>query len=61
MQKLTRLERRYLSRRICWLCDQRLDRTVCLAFHEPRCTREQMHERRLKCLEHYRPRQRRTA
>jgi hypothetical protein len=53
--KLTRLQKRYLSRRICWLCEQPLDRDWCGAIYE-QCPEEVREERRLDCLKHYRPR-----
>jgi hypothetical protein len=60
VKKLTRLERAYLARHVCWLCDQRLDRDSCAAAFGPPCSRSQRHQRRMDCLKHYRPR-RRTA
>ena len=51
----TRLERRFLSRRECLLCEQRLHRTECGSLYEP-CSAETRAERRRKCLETYRPR-----
>jgi hypothetical protein len=54
---LTPAEKRFLSRRVCWMCEQRLDQDVCLTrYEEWRCTPEQMAERRRKCLETYKPR-----
>ena len=38
---LSRNEKLYLSRRVCALCDQRLDRNSCGAIWPPRCTPEQ--------------------
>ena len=57
LKYLSHNEKRFLSRRVCWLCEQRLDRNECLAFIG-RCTPEQMAERRRKCLETYKPRRR---
>lgn len=53
---LTRAERRFLSRRVCWLCEQRLDRDVCLARYRPTCSPEEMATRRRLCLRTYKPR-----
>lgn len=60
MQKLTRNERRYLARFECGLCEQRLDRPYCCALFETKCTEETMQIRREKCLEGYKPRQKKV-
>lgn len=56
---IDRLVRRYLSRRVCWLCEQRLDRInkpgdCCAIDH--RCAQETIDKRRASCLAGYRPR-----
>ena len=53
--KLSRLERLYLSRRACFLCEARLDRDECFAIGE-RCSQAVRDERRRKCLATYKPR-----
>ena len=53
----TRLQKRYLSRFVCWFCEARLDRDLCLGFGE-RCSTEIIEQRRANCLKHYRPRKR---
>jgi hypothetical protein len=50
---LDRLARRYLSRRVCWLCEYRLDRAGCGAIWEP-CSAEVRARRRAACLKSYR-------
>ena len=52
---LTPLQRRYLSRRLCWLCDYPLNRTGCPEGVDP-CTEEVRIERRKCCLKEYKPR-----
>jgi hypothetical protein len=52
---LTKGEKRYLRRFVCYLCDQRLDRGWCGAVFG-RCSDEIMEERRRNCLRSYRPR-----
>ena len=53
---MTPLEKRFLRRRVCALCEQRLDRDSCAALFSPRCSPELIAERRRKCLETYKPR-----
>jgi hypothetical protein len=55
---MTRNEKLYLSRRVCALCEQRLDRSSCGAIWPPRCTEEQMEACRQAALRCYRPRKR---
>lgn len=57
---MTRHERRYLSRRSCWLCDQRLDRDSCGSLVE-KCSIEVRNRRREACLARYKPRSRRES
>jgi hypothetical protein len=52
----TRLQKRYLHRHVCWLCEQPLDRDWCGAMFE-RCSQEIMDKRRADCLTHYRPKE----
>lgn len=52
---LTPAEKRFLSRRLCAWCGQRLDRDGCGAIWK-RCSIVQREERRRKCLETYKPR-----
>jgi hypothetical protein len=51
------LERRYLSRRVCALCDTPLDRGWRGAIHES-CWEKVRERRCTDCLKHYRPRRR---
>jgi len=55
----TRNERRYLSYRICGLCELPLHRDYCGASYG-KCTAEQMDTRRRKCLQEYRPRHKKS-
>ena len=55
--KLTKLQKRYLHRHVCWLCELPLDRNDCGAMGD-RCTHEEIEERRARCLAHYKPRPR---
>jgi hypothetical protein len=52
----TRLQKRYLSKRVCWLCEIPLDSDYCGAIWGDRCSRETVEKRRADCLAHYRPR-----
>ena len=52
---LSKLERRFLSRRACAWCDAPLDSDECLAFGYE-CSAEARERRRRKCLEGYKPR-----
>jgi hypothetical protein len=58
---MTRLERRFLSRRVCGLCERSLDRIDtprdCGAIGD-RCSDDVISERRQRCLETYKPRTR---
>jgi hypothetical protein len=54
---LTRLEKRYLSRYLCFLCEARLDRDDCYATGW-RCPEKVMIKRRADCLKNYKPRSR---
>jgi len=50
-------EKRFLSRRVCFLCEQKLDRVGCGSpFVNMRCSPEVMETRRQNCLKTYRPR-----
>jgi hypothetical protein len=55
LETLTKNERRYLARRSCLLCEQRLDRDSCGSLFGPRCTPEFLADRRARCLAEYRP------
>ena len=55
VESLTKLERKYLSRRLCMLCEARLDRDHCYAIYET-CTKENRDQRRADCLTEYKPR-----
>ena len=57
IRELAKNARRYLSRRVCWLCDQPLSRDVCAAFYET-CTEGVRKLRRESCLAEYKPRKR---
>jgi hypothetical protein len=57
---MNRNELRYLRRRECWFCGQRLDRDSCGAIYES-CTAEIRKQRRIACLKSYRPRRPRQA
>jgi hypothetical protein len=52
---ITPAEKRFLSRRVCSWCGQRLDRDECGSAYE-RCSAEARARRRRKCLETYKPR-----
>jgi hypothetical protein len=54
---MTRLEKRFLSRRECFLCGMRLDQEGCQGVWE-RCTPEIRADRQRRCLETYKPRKR---
>jgi len=51
----TRLQKRFLSRHICWLCELPLDRDWCGAIGE-RCPQAVIEQRRADCLATYKPR-----
>jgi hypothetical protein len=53
---MDRHEKRFLSRRSCWMCEQHLDRDVCGASPWFSCSAETMADRRRRCLETYKPR-----
>jgi hypothetical protein len=55
VESLTKLERRYLSRRFCMLCEARLDRDSCSSIYG-KCKKENRDERRANCLAEYKPR-----
>ena len=55
LETLTRLEKAWLKRRVCWLCEMRLDRNACGSMGA-RCTTEQHDARRGKALASYKPR-----
>jgi hypothetical protein len=52
---LTKLQKRYLSRRICGFCDMRLDQDGCGALWGG-CSPDEQERRRQNCLSHYKPR-----
>ena len=47
---VTKSERRRLWDFECGLCSQKLARETCSAIWAPRCTEEQMRDRRRRCL-----------
>jgi hypothetical protein len=55
---VTKNERRYLSGRVCMLCDMPLDRENCGSIYGPPCSEEVRNARRAKCLAGYKPRSR---
>lgn len=55
VESLTKLERQYLSRRVCYLCEAKLNTDHCYAVYE-KCTKETRDKRRADCLSHYKPR-----
>jgi hypothetical protein len=59
MEKLTKLERKYLSRHICWLCEIKLHNGYCGGFEK--CPEDVMAKRRADCLAEYKPRRSLTA
>ena len=61
VEKLTRNEKQYLSRRACGWCDAPLHRDDCCSIYGPRCTPEFLAERRRKCLAEYKPRKATTC
>ena len=54
----TPLQKRYLHRHVCFLCDMRLDSDFCLSMYGPRCSEKTKGKRRADCLKHYKPRRR---
>jgi hypothetical protein len=53
----TKLQKRYLKRFVCFLCEQPLSRDDCAAIYgDWKCTAEIIEQRRADCLTHYRPR-----
>jgi len=56
LANLTKKERRYLSGRICRLCELPIDRKGCLAISTNACTEQSRNERRMRCLREYKPR-----
>lgn len=59
LRKLTKHEKRFLSRRICALCEIPLSRDCCGAiFHGANCTPDSRTKRREACLATYKPRER---
>jgi len=65
MDKLTKNQKRYLSRRVCGLCEQQLNRIntpqdCCPMFGGERCSQEIIDERRSDCLSNYKPKQTQT-
>lgn len=56
LAELDKYQRRYLSRRMCALCDHSLDQPGCGACMGPACPEEVRIERRMRCLAAYRPR-----
>lgn len=60
MKPLTKLEKRFLSRRECAWCEHRLDWPGCSAIYE-KCSPTQQAARRSRALKTYRPRKRVSA
>ena len=56
MASLTKNERRYLSRRVCGLCEMPIDRDNCGSIYGPPCSEEVRRDRRARCLSEYKPR-----
>lgn len=56
LSTLGRLERQYLSRRVCALCEHRLDLPGCGVLFDDPCQEDIRIKRRNKCLSKYRPR-----
>ena len=56
LRALTRNQKRYLSRRVCWLCEMPLHRDSCSSLPGRRCTAADRARRRQACLAQYRPR-----
>jgi hypothetical protein len=60
MDKAARNKKVYLSRRVCGLCEQSLDRIKtpkdCCSMFGERCTQEIIDRRRDDCLSNYKPR-----
>jgi uncharacterized protein with PIN domain len=52
LKALTKLERRYLKRRVCMLCDQPLSSVGCGAIFDE-CPEEVRVDRRKDCLKHF--------
>jgi len=55
LKRLTRNEKKFLSRRVCALCEHPLDREGCSAIYG-HCSEETRLRRREKCLATYKPR-----
>lgn len=53
---LDKYQRRYLSRRVCALCEHRLDHVGCGACLGPPCDEATRVFRRAQCLKQYKPR-----
>jgi hypothetical protein len=56
LDKLTKLARQFLGRRICAACDMPLDRTGCGSYMMPSCPWQGRWKRRRRCLQAYKPR-----
>lgn len=54
--RLDQYERRYLSSRICGLCEHPLDRVGCSSYLFPACPESVRIQRRANALKHYTPR-----
>ena len=62
LAKLTRNARRYLSKRVCWMCELPLDRAGCGSYGgAPPCPWKSRWKRRRLCLQDYKPRTRKAA
>jgi hypothetical protein len=59
-QSLSRNQRRYLSRYVCYLCGMPLDRDDCgaIGMLDGGCSQQVRDKRRTDCLSQYRPRPR---
>lgn len=55
MKPLTKLQKRFLSRRQCAWCEHRLDWPGCSAIYE-KCSEKQQEKRRRRALTTYKPR-----
>jgi hypothetical protein len=55
MSALTKLQKRFLSRRICAWCDHRLDWPGCSAIYS-KCSPAEQEKRRRAALKTYKPR-----
>lgn len=59
--RLSEAQRRFLSRRVCWLCELPLNRDGCGSVYGGACTQEIRDKRRADCLATYKPRRGRSS